>query len=62
MIEVQAKSFKEGRSYVTPLIMLVVFPAPMGAGGMEQNNLMALMPVFDVPQLIRQIFQGEFCV
>jgi sodium transport system permease protein len=58
-----AKSFKEGQSYLTPLIMLVVFPAVIGMlPGIELNNLMALIPVFNVSQLIKQIFLGEFSV
>jgi sodium transport system permease protein len=58
-----AKSFKEGQSYLTPLIMLVVFPAVIGLlPGMELKGLMALIPVFNVSQLIKQIFIGEFSV
>ena len=56
-----AKSFKEGQSYLTPLIMVVVFPAMIGMlPGMELNTVMALIPVFNVSQLIKEIFQGEF--
>ena len=56
-----AKSFKEGQSYLTPLIMLVIFPAVLGMlPGMELSAVMALIPVFNVSQLIKQIFLGEF--
>ena len=58
-----AKSFKEGQSYLTPLIMLVIFPAVVGMlPGVELKGLMALIPVFNVSQLIKQIFLGEFSV
>jgi sodium transport system permease protein len=58
-----AKSFKEGQSYLTPLIMLVVFPAVVGMlPGVELKGLMAMIPVFNVSQLIKQIFLGEFSV
>ena len=56
-----AKSFKEGQSYLGPLIMLVVFPAVISMlPGMELNMTMALIPVFNVSQLIKEIFQGAF--
>jgi sodium transport system permease protein len=56
-----AKSFKEGQSYLTPLILVVVFPAVMTMlPGFEMKGLMVLIPVFNVSQLIKQIFIGEF--
>jgi sodium transport system permease protein len=55
-----AKSFKEGQSYLTPLMMLVVFPAVVGMlPGVETNSTLMLLPVFNVSQLIKQIFSGE---
>ena len=56
-----AKSFKEGQSYLTPLIMLVVFPAVIGMlPGVEASAALALLPVFNVSQLIKAIFSGEY--
>jgi len=55
-----AKSFKEGQSYLTPLMMLVVFPAVIGMlPGVESNQALMLLPVFNVSQLIKMIFSGE---
>ena len=55
-----AKSFKEGQSYLTPVMMLVVFPAVLGMlPGAAQNPVLALLPVFNVSQLIKAIFLGE---
>lgn len=55
-----AKSFKEGQSYLTPLIMLVVFPAMIGMmPGMDANPKLMLLPVFNVSQLIKSVFSGE---
>jgi sodium transport system permease protein len=59
-ISLFAKSFKEGQSYLTPLIMLVVFPAVLGMlPGTESGPLMSVIPVFNVSQLIKAIFLGE---
>jgi sodium transport system permease protein len=56
-----AKSFKEGQSYLSPLIMLVVFPAVIGMmPGMEASPRLALLPVFNVSQLIKSIFAGDY--
>jgi sodium transport system permease protein len=55
-----AKSFKEGQSYLTPLLMLVIFPAVIGMlPGVEANPKLMLLPVFNVSQLIKAIFSGE---
>jgi len=56
-----AKSFKEGQSYLSPLIMLVIFPAVIGMlPGMDANPRLALLPVFNVSQLIKSIFAGDY--
>jgi sodium transport system permease protein len=55
-----AKSFKEGQSYLTPLLMLVIFPAVIGMlPGVEASPKLMLLPVFNVSQLIKAIFSGE---
>jgi sodium transport system permease protein len=56
-----ARSFKEGQSYLTPLVMVVVFPALLG--GLPQLELtpaLCLIPIFNASQLIRGILLGDF--
>lgn len=56
-----ARSFKEGQSYLTPLMLFVLFPAMMG--GLPQLELtpaLCLIPIFNASQLIRSILLGEF--
>ncbi len=56
-----ARSFKEGQSYLTPLVMLVIFPALLG--GLPQLTLtpvLCLIPIFNASQLIRGILLGDF--
>ncbi len=56
-----AKSFKEGQSYLAPLIMLVIFPAVIGMlPGVEANPAFSVLPVFNVSQLIKSIFSGDY--
>jgi sodium transport system permease protein len=60
-IALLAKSFKEAQSYLTPLVMAVVFPLVAGMlPGMELTPVLALIPLFNVCQLVKQIFLGEF--
>ena len=56
-----AKSYKEGQSYLTPIVMLAAFPAVVGMlPGLELTPTLALIPIFNVCQLIKEIFLGEF--
>jgi sodium transport system permease protein len=56
-----AKSYKEGQSYLTPIVMLIAFPAAVGMlPGLELTPVLALIPIFNVCQLIKEIFLGEF--
>jgi sodium transport system permease protein len=56
-----AKSFKEAQSYLTPLVMAVVFPLVLGMlPGLHLTPVLALVPLFNVCQLIKEIFLGEF--
>jgi sodium transport system permease protein len=60
-ISLFAKSFKEGQSYLTPLMMLVIFPAMFGViPGVDAKPFMTALPVFNVSLLIRSIFNGEY--
>jgi sodium transport system permease protein len=56
-----AKSFKEAQSYLTPLVMAVIFPLIAGMlPGIQLTPALALIPLFNVCQLIKEIFLGEF--
>ena len=60
-IALLAKSFKEAQSYLTPLIMAVVLPLVAGMlPGIELTPALALVPLFNICQLIKEIFVGEF--
>jgi sodium transport system permease protein len=56
-----AKSFKEAQSYLTPLVMGSVFPLVVGMlPGLQLTPALALIPLFNVCQLIKEIFLGEY--
>jgi sodium transport system permease protein len=56
-----AKSYKEAQSYLTPLVMLAAFPAVIGMlPGLELTPALALIPIFNVCQLMKEIFLGDF--
>jgi sodium transport system permease protein len=60
-IALLAKGFKEAQSYLTPLVMAVVFPLVAGMmPGVELTPALAAVPLFNVCQLVKQIFQGDF--
>lgn len=60
-IAIHARSFKEGSSYLTPLMLMVIFPALLGGmPGMELTPVMCLIPIFNASQLIRAVMLGEF--
>ena len=55
-----ARSFKEAQSYLTPLIMLVIFPSLLGGlPGMELTPQFSFIPIFNASQLLKAILQGE---
>ena len=56
-----ARSFKEGQSYLTPLVLLVLFPAMLGGlPSLELTPQLCLIPIFNASQLIRGIMLGDF--
>ena len=60
-ISLFAKSFKEAQSYLTPLILVILFPLVIGMlPGLHLTPVLALVPLFNVCQLIREIFQGDY--
>jgi sodium transport system permease protein len=55
-----ARSYKEGQSYLTPLLLVVIFPALMGGlSGLEMTPLLCLIPIFSASQMIRGILLGD---
>lgn len=59
-IALMARSFKEAQSYLTPLIMMVIFPSLLGGlPGMELTPVLSLVPIFNSSQLLKLILQGE---
>jgi len=60
-IALLAKSFKEAQSYLTPLVMASIFPLLVGMlPGLQLTPVLALIPLFNVCQLIKEIFLGEY--
>ena len=56
-----ARGFKEAQSLLTPIVMAVVIPAVLGMlPGLELNVGLALIPVFNASQLIKEIVLGEY--
>src|SRR5579883_339079 len=55
-----ARSFKEGQSYLTPLALLVIFPALLGGlPGLHLTPAVSLIPIFNASMVIRSILLGE---
>ena len=55
-----ARSFKEGQSYLTPLALIVIFPALLGGvPGLHLTPLLSLIPIFNASMVIRSIMLGE---
>jgi sodium transport system permease protein len=60
-IATQAKSFKEASSYLTPLILLAIIPTMASfIPGIKLNAGMALIPIFNFSQLIKELLSGEW--
>jgi sodium transport system permease protein len=54
-----AKSFKEAQTYLTPLVMLSIFPLMVGFAPIQLTPALAAIPVFNVCQSIKEIFLGD---
>ncbi|HVX66881.1 MAG TPA: ABC transporter permease subunit [Bryobacteraceae bacterium] len=54
-----AKSFKEAQSYLTPLVILSIFPLMVGFVPMQLTPALAAVPLLNVCQSIKEIFLGE---
>jgi sodium transport system permease protein len=56
-----AKSFKEAQSYLTPLLILAIFPAMVSfLPGVTLSAGLALIPVINFSQLIKELLLGEW--
>ena len=59
-IALAARSFKEGQSYLTPLALVVIFPALIGGiSGLQMSPTLCLIPIFNASQMIRGIMLGD---
>jgi sodium transport system permease protein len=55
-----ARSFKEGQSYLTPLMLVVIFPALLGGmPGFQLTPALCLIPIFNASMMIRSVLLGE---
>jgi len=55
-----ARSFKEGQSYLTPLALVVIFPAMLGGlPGFELTPALCLIPIFNASMMIRSVLLGD---
>ncbi|HEX8985955.1 MAG TPA: hypothetical protein VF767_10995, partial [Bryobacteraceae bacterium] len=54
-----AKSFKEAQTYLTPLVMLSVFPMMAGIVPAQFTPPLALIPLYNTSQSIKEILLGE---
>jgi sodium transport system permease protein len=56
-----AKSYKEAQSYLTPLIIVAIFPAMVSfLPGIKLNAGLALIPIVNFSQLIKELILGDW--
>jgi sodium transport system permease protein len=56
-----AKSYKEAQSYLTPLIMIFIFPATVSfLPGFKLNVGLALIPVINFSQFVKELMLGDW--
>lgn len=59
-ISLKARSFKEGQTYLTPLVFIVIFPALLGGlPGVKITPALCLIPFFNASQMIHGILTGD---
>ncbi len=55
-----ARSFKEGQSYLTPLALVVIFPALLGGmPGLHLTPILCLVPIFNASMVVRSVLLGD---
>ena len=58
-----ARSYKEAQSYLSPLMLVVIFPAMLSfLPGIQFTPLLAAVPVYNVAQSLRVILSGTYPV
>ncbi len=56
-----ARSFKEGQSYLTPIALIVVFPAILGGlPGVHLTPVLSLIPIFNASMMLHGVLMGDF--
>jgi sodium transport system permease protein len=56
-----ARSFKEGQSYLTPIALIVVFPAILGGlPGVHLTPVLSLIPIFNASMMMHGVLMGDF--
>jgi sodium transport system permease protein len=60
-IATMAKSYKEAQSYITPLLLVAIVPAMVSfLPGVKLNAGMALIPIVNFSQLIKELMLGDW--
>jgi sodium transport system permease protein len=55
-----ARSFKEGQSYLTPIALIVIFPAALGGmPGVHLTPVLSLIPIFNASMVLRGVLLGD---
>lgn len=58
-ISIAARSFKEGQSYVTPLLLAAIMPAMVSmVPGLELNPVLACIPVVNICMAMKEVILG----
>ncbi len=61
MISISARSYKEGQSYVTPLLMAAIMPAMVSlVPGLELNAVLACIPVVNICMAMKEVILGVY--
>jgi sodium transport system permease protein len=59
-IAIFARGFKEGQSYLTPLALIVIFPALLGGmPGLHLTPVLCLVPIFNASMVVRGVLLGD---
>lgn len=60
-ISIAARSFKEGQSYVTPLLLASIMPAMVSmVPGLELNPVLACIPVVNICMAMKEVILGVY--
>jgi sodium transport system permease protein len=58
-VSISARSYKEGQSYVTPILMLVIMPAMISfVPGVELNWTLAWVPIVNLCLTLKDVLMG----